>query len=207
MTDEASELAREYRAVVENILLGRGAGRLAERLAEVTEPGRVADMSGYSPDLSLAQKVQVLETIDVAERLRLVIGWAREVLADLTLRERIKTDVEEGMEKTQREFLLRRQLESIRKELGQLGLRRRGRARRLSEPGRGAGPSRGGAQGGRARDRQARADERAESRARVDPDLVGHRARTALGRAVRGPARRGRGGAHPRRGPRRASAT
>src|SRR3984957_12119367 len=120
-TDAAAELAREYRAVVENILLGRGAGRLAERLADVTEPGQVADMSGYSPDLSLAQKVQVLETVDVEDRLRLVIAWAREVLADLTLRERIKTDVEEGMEKTQREFLLRRQLESIRKELGQLG--------------------------------------------------------------------------------------
>jgi ATP-dependent Lon protease len=119
--DETSELAREYRALVGNILVGRGAGRLAEQLAEVTEPGRVADMSGYSPDLSLAQKVEVLETIDVADRLRLVIAWAREVLADLTLRERIKTDVEEGMEKTQREFLLRRQLESIRKELGQLG--------------------------------------------------------------------------------------
>ena len=119
--EEAAELAREYRAVVENILLSRGAGRLAERLAEVTEPGRVADMAGYSPDLSLAQKVEVLETLDVVARLRLVIAWSREVLADLTLRERIKTDVEEGMEKTQREFLLRRQLESIRKELGQLG--------------------------------------------------------------------------------------
>ena len=121
VTEEAIELAREYRAVVENILLSRGAGRLAERLAEVTEPGRVADMAGYSPDLSLAQKVQVLETLDVAARLRLVIAWSREVLADLTLRERIKTDVEEGMEKTQREFLLRRQLESIKKELGQMG--------------------------------------------------------------------------------------
>ncbi len=118
---EAAELAREYRAVLENILLSRGAGRIAERLADITEPGRMADMSGYSPDLSLEQKVQVLETTDVVARLRLVIGWAREVLADLTLRQRIKTDVEEGMEKTQREFLLRRQLESIRKELGQLG--------------------------------------------------------------------------------------
>ncbi len=120
-TDEAAELAREYRALIENILVSRGAGRLAERLSDVTEPGRVADMAGYSPDLSLAQKVEVLETIDVATRLRLVIGWSRDVLADITLRERIKTDVEEGMEKTQREFLLRRQLESIRKELGQLG--------------------------------------------------------------------------------------
>jgi ATP-dependent Lon protease len=120
-SEAALDLAREYRAVLENILLSRGAGRLAERLADITDPGRVADMAGYSPDLSLEQKVQVLETIDVEARLRLVIEWAREVLADLTLRERIKSDVEEGMEKTQREFLLRRQLEAIRKELGQLG--------------------------------------------------------------------------------------
>ena len=75
-------------------------------------------MSGYSPDLSLTQKVEVLETLDVEARLRLVLGWARDTLADLTLREKIKTDVEEGMEKTQREFLLRRQLDAIRKELG-----------------------------------------------------------------------------------------
>ncbi len=116
----AVELAREYRAVLENILLSRGAGRIASQLREVTEPGRLADVAGYSPDLSLAQKVEVLETIEIEARLRLVLGWARDTLADLTLRERIKTDVEEGMEKTQREFLLRRQLESIRKELNQL---------------------------------------------------------------------------------------
>jgi ATP-dependent Lon protease len=116
-----AELAREYRAVLENILLSRGAGRIAAQLREVTEPGRLADVAGYSPDLSLAQKVEVLETVDVEARLRLVLGWARDTLADLALRERIKTDVEEGMEKTQREFLLRRQLEAIKKELGQLG--------------------------------------------------------------------------------------
>jgi ATP-dependent Lon protease len=114
------ELAREYRAVLENILLNRGARQVAAQLRDITEPSRLADVAGYSPDLSLSQKVEVLETLDVEARLRLVLGWARDTLADLTLRERIKTDVEEGMEKTQREFLLRRQLESIRKELGQL---------------------------------------------------------------------------------------
>ncbi len=119
-TPAAGELAREYRAVLENILLSRGAGRIATQLRDITEPGRLADVAGYSPDLTLSQKVQVLETVDIEERLRLVLGWARDTLADLTLRERIKTDVEEGMEKTQREFLLRRQLEAIRKELGQL---------------------------------------------------------------------------------------
>jgi ATP-dependent Lon protease len=116
-----AELAREYRAVLENILLSRGAGRMAAQLREVTEPSRLADLAGYSPDLTLAQKAQVLETLDVEERLRLVLGWARDTLADLTLRERIKSDVEEGMERAQREFLLRRQLEAIRKELGELG--------------------------------------------------------------------------------------
>ena len=119
-TPRVVELAREYRAVLENILLSRGARQIAAQLREVTEPGRLADVAGYSPDLSLAQKVEVLETIDVEARLRLVLGWARDTLADLALRERIKSDVEEGMEKTQREFLLRRQLEAIKKELGQL---------------------------------------------------------------------------------------
>jgi ATP-dependent Lon protease len=119
-TPAALELAREYRAVLENILLSRGARRVAAQLRDVTEPGRLADVAGYSPDLSLAQKVEVLETLDVEARLRLVLGWARDTLADLTLRERIKNDVEDGMEKTQREFLLRRQLEAIKKELGQL---------------------------------------------------------------------------------------
>jgi len=116
----ATELAREYRAVLENILLSRGARQFAERLREVTDPSQIADLAGYSPDLSLTQKVEVLETVDVEQRLRLVLGWARETLADLSLRQQIKTNVEEGMEKTQREFLLRRQLDAIRKELGEL---------------------------------------------------------------------------------------
>jgi ATP-dependent Lon protease len=114
------ELAREYRAVLESTLVSRGARQLAEQLRQVTDPGQTADLAGYSPDLSLEQKVQALEALDVEERLRLVLGWAREVLADLALRDRIKNDVEESLEKTQREFLLRRQLEAIRKELNSL---------------------------------------------------------------------------------------
>jgi ATP-dependent Lon protease len=120
-TTAAAELAREYRAVLENILLSRGLRQVAGRLREVTDPSQIADLAGYSPDLTLAQKTEVLETLDVEARLRLVLGWARETLADLTLREQIKSSVEEGMEKTQREFLLRRQLDAIRKELGELG--------------------------------------------------------------------------------------
>ncbi len=117
---EATDLAREYRAVLENILLVRGSRSMAQRVARVTGASQLADLAGYSPDLSVAQKVQVLETVDLVARLRLVLGWARETLADLTLRRQIQSDVEEGMERTQREFLLRRQLEAIRKELGEL---------------------------------------------------------------------------------------
>jgi ATP-dependent Lon protease len=115
-----TELAREYRAVLENILLSRGLRPIAARLRDVTEPSQIADLAGYSTDLSLEQKVQVLETVDVEERLRLVLEWARDTLADVALRQQIRSSVEEGMEKTQREFLLRRQLEAIRKELGEL---------------------------------------------------------------------------------------
>ncbi len=74
-TETMTELAREYRAVLENILLSRGARQIAERLRDVTEPSQVADLAGYSPDLTLAQKVQVLETVEVEARLRLVLGW------------------------------------------------------------------------------------------------------------------------------------
>jgi ATP-dependent Lon protease len=122
---EASEaayaLTREYRAVLENLLISRGANRVAQQLKEVTDPGRLADLAGFSPDLSFAQKIKVLETVDIEARLVLVLAWSREALADQTLRERVKADVEEGMERTQREFLLRRQLDSIHKELDALG--------------------------------------------------------------------------------------
>ena len=99
-SEKAIGLAREYRAVLENILLSRGAGRMAERLRDITDPAQIADISGYSPDLTLAQKVEVLETVDLEKRLQLVLGWTRDVLADLTLRERVKNNVEEGIERT-----------------------------------------------------------------------------------------------------------
>ena len=117
----AGELAREYRAVIENILEHRGARQVAESLRGITDPAAMADTAGYSPDLSFERKVEVLETLDVEQRLELVLAWARETLADLTLKERIRSDVADGMEKTQREFLLRQQLSAIRKELGEDG--------------------------------------------------------------------------------------
>src|SRR5205085_6929026 len=73
----------------------------------------------YSPDLSFEQKVQLLETLDVTERLELALGFQRARLTELQLRKRIREDVESGAEKQQREYILRKQMESIRKELGE----------------------------------------------------------------------------------------
>jgi ATP-dependent Lon protease len=114
----ARELAREYRALVEELLEHRGLRRLVGMIQGVDEPGALADSATYWPDLTQEQRIELLETIDVEARLELVIGWAREALADTELRERIRSEVAEGLDGQQREMLLRRQLDAIRKELG-----------------------------------------------------------------------------------------
>src|SRR5215218_11256166 len=120
-TERARALAREYRVTIENIVEARGVPQVAEYLRAITDPGQMADTAGYSPDLTFDQKVEVLETLDVEQRLEKVLAWAKEVLAEVELKDKIRTDVREGMEKTQREFLLRQQMDAIRKELGEDG--------------------------------------------------------------------------------------
>ena len=111
-------LEREYRAVVEEILELRGDdGRVAAFVRSITEPGALADTSGYSPELSYEQKVEILETLDVTERLEKALAMQRERLTELQVRRRIRDDVQSGAEKQQREYFLRKQMESIRKEL------------------------------------------------------------------------------------------
>src|SRR6201997_1064396 len=113
-------LEREYRAVVEEILDLRGDdGRIASFLRSITEPGALADTSGYSPDLNYEQRVKLLQTDDVAERLRLALRDPREGADEMQVRKRIRDDVESGAEKQQRDYFLRKQMESIRKELGE----------------------------------------------------------------------------------------
>jgi ATP-dependent Lon protease len=114
------ELEVEYRAVVEEILELRGDdGRIAAFVRSISEPGALADTSGYSPDFTFEQKVQLLEAVDIRERLTLALELQRERLALMQVRRRIQDDVESGVEKQQREYILRRQLDSIRKELGE----------------------------------------------------------------------------------------
>ncbi|HUB74459.1 MAG TPA: endopeptidase La [Solirubrobacteraceae bacterium] len=114
------ELEREYRATVEEILELRGDdGRIAAFLRAIAEPGALADSAGYSPNISYEQKVELLRTLDVSDRLELAVKLQRESLAELQVRKRIREDVQEGAEKQQREYFLRKQMESIRKELGE----------------------------------------------------------------------------------------
>jgi ATP-dependent Lon protease len=114
------KLEQEYRAVVEEILELRGDdGRISSFVRSITEPGALADTAGYSPDLTFEQKVQLLETLDVTERLELALRLQRERLAELQVRKRIREDVESGAQQQQREYFLRKQMESIRKELGE----------------------------------------------------------------------------------------
>jgi ATP-dependent Lon protease len=111
-------LEREYRAVVEEILELRGDdGRVSAFVRSISEPGALADTSGYSPDIAYEHRVELLQTLDVTERLELAVKYQRERLAELQVRKRIRDDVESGAEKQQREYFLRKQMESIRKEL------------------------------------------------------------------------------------------
>jgi ATP-dependent Lon protease len=112
------ELEREYRAVVEEILELRGDdGRIAAFLRAIGDPGPLADSAGYSPNLTYEQKVELLRTLGVTDRLELAVKLQRDSLAELQVRKRIREDVQEGADKQQREYFLRKQMESIRKEL------------------------------------------------------------------------------------------
>ena len=116
---EVAELSRTYRATIEAVLEARGVPEASALLRGASTPGALADTAGYSPDLSFEQKVEILETLDPVERLTKALAWAKETLAELGLKDQIKQEVASGMEKSQREFLLRQQLAAIKKELGE----------------------------------------------------------------------------------------
>jgi ATP-dependent Lon protease len=114
------ELEHEYRAVVDEILELRGDdGRIKAFVRSITGAGALADTAGYSPDLSFDQKLQLLETLDVVQRITLSLQFQRDRLTELQVRKRIRDDVEDGAQKQQREYFLRRQMDAIRKELGE----------------------------------------------------------------------------------------
>src|ERR1700712_2371212 len=118
-TDESRALAKEYKSLVIATLQQRDAWQVINTVEKMTDPATIADSAGWAPYLTAEQKREVLETPDVTTRLELLIGWTRSHLAEMDVSEKIGKDVREGMEKSQREFLLRQQLAAIRKELGE----------------------------------------------------------------------------------------
>ncbi|GGK93000.1 Lon protease [Sphaerisporangium melleum] len=116
----AEEAAKEYKALATTIMQKRGAWQIVDAINQIEDASVLADSSGYAPWLTTAQKVELLENADPAERLTRLVEWAREHLAELDVAETIRKDVQEGMEKQQREFLLRQQLAAVRKELAEL---------------------------------------------------------------------------------------
>ena len=118
--EQTHELVRQYRAIVEEILELRGDdGRISAFLRSVEEPGALADTAGLSPEFSADQKLRLLDSLDVSARLQIAVELQRERLAELQVRSRIRDDVESGAQKQQRDYFLRKQMESIRKELGE----------------------------------------------------------------------------------------
>ena len=197
----ARELAREYKRADH---LGPPAARRvaghrrrgADDRPRPSWPTRPATR----PGCSLAQKTELLAAPDVTARLELLVGWVKDHLAEQEVTEQISTDVREGLEKSQREFLLRQQLAAIRKELGE---DEPDGSADYRSPGRGRRPAREGPRGGPARGRQAGAGQRRLPGGGLDPHLARHRARAAVEHAYRGQHRPGRGPRGARRRPRR----
>ncbi len=116
----AQELAKEYKSLVIGVLGKRGAWQVIDMIGQIDDPSTMADQAGYASHLTAEQKLTLLQTADLVKRLELVIGWTRDHLAELDVAEAIRKDVTEGMEKQQKEFLLRQQLAAVRKELNEL---------------------------------------------------------------------------------------
>ncbi|MDV7175506.1 endopeptidase La [Gordonia amicalis] len=119
VTDEVRTLAGEYKKLVLAMLQRREAWQLIDAVNKMTDPSDLADTSGYASWLTDEQKRELLETPDTAARLRLLIEWTGDHLAESEVSEKIAEDVRAGMDKQQKEFLLRQQLAAIRKELGE----------------------------------------------------------------------------------------
>ncbi|WP_433681634.1 endopeptidase La [Nocardia sp. CA-119907] len=113
------ELAAEYKKLVVSVLQRREAWQIIDAVNQLTDPSAIADTAGYAPYLTADEKRELLETPDTAQRLTKLIEWTKAHIAEAEVTEKISEDVREGMEKSQREFLLRQQLNAIRKELGE----------------------------------------------------------------------------------------
>ncbi|MFJ2864602.1 endopeptidase La [Kitasatospora sp. NPDC087314] len=116
----AAELVKEYKALSTQWLRRRGAWQIVDRVAQIEGVGELADNIGYAAFVTAEQKLKVLLEADQVARLEYALTLLRDHLAEEEVNDTIRKDVEEGVAKQQKEFLLRRQLEAVRKELAEL---------------------------------------------------------------------------------------
>ena len=118
-TPRVDSLGRELRALAEGIAEAKRSRRLPEILRTTSHPGELADAVTAWSEASADQRLTVLELTELGARLEFVVAWAKNYLGELNVSAKIRDDVTEGMEKQQREYLLRQQMAAIRKELGE----------------------------------------------------------------------------------------
>ncbi len=118
-SEHAKDVARQYRAIARNLARSVGGRGIEAFLRDIESPGALADTVGWVPDLRADQKLELLETIDVDARIEKAASWLKDLLAERELSDKIRSEVTDGMEKQQRDFLLRQQMAAIRRELGE----------------------------------------------------------------------------------------
>jgi ATP-dependent Lon protease len=118
---EAEALAMSLRDIAKQVIqlmpeLPREAGSLID---SIQAPGALADLVAANLDAPVDEKAQLIETVDVKERIRKVLRLLTRQLEILKMRERINSQIKEEMGKNQREYVLRQQLKAIKEELGE----------------------------------------------------------------------------------------
>jgi ATP-dependent Lon protease len=118
---EAEALAMSLRDVAKQVIqlmpeLPREAGSLID---SIQAPGALADLVAANLDAPVEEKAQLIETVEVKERIRKVLRLLTRQLEILKMRERINSQIKEEMGKNQREYVLRQQLKAIKEELGE----------------------------------------------------------------------------------------
>jgi len=91
---------------------------LAMTAKNTDDPAHFSDLIASSPDLTLEQRQQLLETSNVIERLRFLGVFLAKQNEILELKQKIQSEVQQTLDKTQREYILREQMKAIQKELG-----------------------------------------------------------------------------------------
>jgi ATP-dependent Lon protease len=119
LSGKVTELGNEYRALVESLMEAHNLPPTV--LRNIQGVSQLTDMSGYSPELTVEQRLELLETLDLGERLTKLIGWTEEILAIARIRNKAKQDVEERLNSKQREYIIKEQIAVLQKELGEGG--------------------------------------------------------------------------------------